>query len=230
MTLRTLIRNPFVTVMLGVETPSGPALGGVIVAAAVPSKKGRTRDPLNAGFRPGQVPNGLHLARYLNGSAVRRGPVWRADAAWIHGRGQDPRFPRLQNSRVVVLGAGSLGASIALALTQAGVGHTDVVDPESLSWPNVGCHPLGADYVAENKAKGLVQKLRRDFPHVTARAYDIDADTMMRKHADVLSSCDLIIATTGSWAADRRLEAWREASCAAVPVLYGWTEASCLAQ
>jgi sulfur-carrier protein adenylyltransferase/sulfurtransferase len=214
-----------VVTLLGVETPSGPALGAVVVAAPSPPQRGGSRDPLVAGFRPGSVPDSIRVARYFGGGTLRRGTIERADAAWIHGRGHDARFPCLRESRIVILGCGSVGAPIALSLAQAGVGCSDLVDPESMTWANAGRQPLGAAGVGENKAKGLAQKIRAEFPHAVVTPYDIDVDTIIRKYADVLASCDLIIAATGNWAADGRLEAWRNEVAPSVPVMHTWTEA-----
>jgi hypothetical protein len=50
-------------------------------------------------------------------------------------------------------------------------------------------------------------------------------DTAVRKHAEVLEKADLVIAATGSWAAESRLDAWHASVGRKVPVLYTWMEA-----
>jgi molybdopterin/thiamine biosynthesis adenylyltransferase len=164
------------------------------------------------------------LARYFGGTTLMRRPIERADAAWIHGRGQDPRAEHLRSMSVVVIGCGSMGGPVAVALAQAGVGRIILIDFDTLTWANVGRHPLGAGYVNRNKAKGLAEKLRADFPHTTIEHYDTDVDTAVRQHAELLASADLIVAATGSWAADGRLDAWQAATGRAVPIVYGWME------
>jgi molybdopterin/thiamine biosynthesis adenylyltransferase len=210
--------------MMGFHTVNGPALAAAVLAAPVAPKHG-ARDPLLKGYRPGTVPDDILMARYFGGGKLMRRPVERADAAWIHGRGQDPRSAVLQQTTVTVIGCGSVGAPIAIALAQAGIGALVLVDFESLTWANVGRHPLGAAAVGRNKAKSLAQKLRADFPHLTVEHHEVDVDTMVRKHAQVLESSNLIVCATGSWAGDGRLEAWRIETGHSVPVVYAWTEA-----
>jgi hypothetical protein len=208
---------------LGFETIKGAALAGLVAVAPSAPAHG-ARDPLIKGFRQGTVPDAILMTRYFGGGKLMRGSVERADAAWIHGRGQDPRSLRLHQIAVMVIGCGSVGAPIAAALAQAGVGRFVLVDFDELKWANAGRHPLGASAIGQNKAKALAEKLRVEFPHVTVECFDVDVDTMVSRHAEVLTSCNLIVSATGSWSADGRLEAWREESPSA-SVLYAWTEA-----
>ncbi len=209
---------------LGFDTSNGPALAGVFVPPPTKPKYG-ARDPMSKGFRPGHVPDNIRLVRFFGGQTLVRRSVERADAGWIHGRGLDPRAKQLRDLRVVLVGCGSLGAPIAISLAQAGIGHQTFIDDDWIKWANVGRHPLGGGYVDQNKAIALAAKLRKDFPHSTFESFAIDADTFVREHSDVLKKADLIIAATGSWAADRRIEAWVDGSDRKVPVLYTWMEA-----
>jgi molybdopterin/thiamine biosynthesis adenylyltransferase len=212
-----------VFVGLGVDTANGPALGGVIIPSPPRAKHG-ARDPLTKGFRPGLVPDATLLARYFGGTAILRRSMERADSAWIHGRGQDPRAVQLGDKCVVVIGCGSVGGAVAVALAQAGVGHIVLIDPDRLAWANVGRHVLGVKHVNQYKAEALAAKLRADFPHAKIEFHAIDADTAVRRHSDVLRGADLVLALTGSWAADSRLDAWHAEIGRVVPIVYGWTE------
>lgn len=211
-------------VVLGFNTSNGPALAGVYVSPPAKSKYG-PRDPLSKGFRPGKVPDNIRSARFFGGQAIARRPIERADASWVHGRGQDPRAERLRDLRVVLLGCGSLGAQIAINLAQAGIGHQTFIDHDTMKWANVGRHPLGGSSVDQGKARALTEKLRSDFPHSQFEFLPVDVDTCVRKHADLLAGADLIISATGSWAADGCIEAWRDGVERKVPVLYTWMEA-----
>jgi molybdopterin/thiamine biosynthesis adenylyltransferase len=213
-----------IVAMMGFPTANGPALAATVVAAPAPPKHG-ARDPLLKGFRAGTVPDEILMARYFGGAKLMRRPVERADAEWIHGRGQDPRSTTLRKATATVIGCGSVGAPIAIALAQAGIGRLVLVDFELLSWANVGRHPLGAAAVRRNKAKSLAQKLRLDFPHLVVEHYEVDVDTMVRKYPQALESSNLIVSATGSWAGDGRLEAWRVETGHRDPVVYAWTEA-----
>lgn len=209
---------------LGFTTANGPALAGVIVPEPSAPRYG-ARDPLFKGFRPGTIPDSLLLARYLGNTNLIRRSIERADPDWIHGRGQDSRTAQLREKTVAVIGCGSVGAAIAVTLAQAGVGRLALIDFDILKWSNIGRHVLGATYVGQPKSKALAEKLRSDFPHLYVTDFVCDADTAVRRHADVLASCDLVVSATGSWTADSRLDAWQETTARCVPIVYGWLEA-----
>ena len=213
-----------VVTVLGMKTANGPALAGIIMPAPAMPRCG-ARDPLTKGFRAGAVPGTVLLARYFGGAKLLRRPIERADAAWIHVRGQDPCAARLRMMRIAVVGCGSLGAPVAIALAQAGVGHLVLIDFDSLRWANIGRHPLGASCVDQPKAKALAEKIRSDFPHVTVEHRDMDIDTVVRLHSADLDPCNLIVSATGSWAADGRLDAWHAETGRRAPIVYAWMEA-----
>lgn len=215
-------------VILGFTTTNGPALAGVIVSAPGKEKYG-ARDPIAKGFRPGKVPDTIMVTRYLGQQPVTRRQIERADADWVHGRGQDARARRLGSMNVVLVGCGSLGAPLAISLAQSGVGRMTFVDPEPLAWANIGRHPLGASHVDKEKARGLAEKLRADFPHAQFDYKAVNIDTFVRENPEVLAKADLIISATGSWAADSRLDAWHASVEHNVPVLYTWMEAHAMA-
>jgi len=216
-----------VLALLGAVGRGGAALIGV--KAPNPKRlKGRPRlpdEPLSLGFRPGHTPQPLLLGRFFGAAPVVRALVQRADADWVHGRGQDPRTRRLLGATVVVVGCGSVGGPVACALAQAGVGRIVLVDPEPLSWPNVGRHPLGATDVGRNKAEGLSQRLQADYPHLVVESRACSLHHLISHDADLLAEADLIVAATGNWVAESALNRWHLHQERARPILYGWTEA-----
>jgi len=216
-----------VLALLGAVGRGGAALIGVKVPNPK-QRKGRPRppaEPLSVGFRPGQTPQPLLLGRFFGTVPVVRALVQRADADWVHGRGQDPRTRRLLGATVVVVGCGSVGGPVACALAQAGVGRIVLVDPETLSWPNVGRHPLGATEVGRNKAEALSQRLQADYPHLVVEHRACTLHHLIAHDADLLAEADLIVAATGNWVAESALNRWQLQQGRARPILYGWTEA-----
>ncbi len=216
-----------VLALLGAVGRGGTALIGV-KAPNPKQRKGRPRppaEPLSVGFRPGQTPQPLLLGRFFGAVPVVRALVQRADAAWVHGRGQDPRTRRLLGATVVVVGCGSVGGPVACALAQAGVGRIVLVDPEPLSWPNVGRHPLGATDVGRNKAEALSQRLQADYPHLLIEHRACTLHHLISHHADLLAEANLIVAATGNWVAESALNRWHLHQGRVRPILYGWTEA-----
>lgn len=189
-------------------TVHGPVLAATMVSRPLKERYG-PHEPLARGFRPGRVPSDVVRSRYLGGGAIENLAVERADPSWVHGRGHDHRAMQLNGKTVAVVGCGSVGAPVAIALVQAGVGRIILVDPELLSWANIGRHPLGAASVGMSKAKALAERIRRDYPHVVAEHHVAELDEVLRLRAAPLDQCDLIVSATGSWSADSQLDAWQ---------------------
>lgn len=216
-----------VLALLGATGRGGAALIGV----KVPNpnrRKGRPRapdKPLSVGFRPRHTPQPLLFRRFFDSLPVVRTQVQRADADWVHGRGQDIRTRRLLDATLVLIGCGSVGAPVACALAQAGVGRMILVDPDVLSWPNVGRHPLGAVNVGRNKAEALAERLQTDYPHLTIEYRTCDLHHLISREGDLLADANLIVAATGNWVAESALNRWHVGQGRARPIIYGWTEA-----
>lgn len=182
-------------------------------------------EPLSKGFRPGRTPKPLLVDRFFGANPVIRSSVQRADATWVHGRGRDPRTARLLAATAVLIGCGSVGAPVACALAQAGVGRVILIDHDTLSWPNVGRHPLGASAVGRNKAEALAERLQADYPHLQIQGRPCGLHELLLTDAVLLDEADLIITATGSWAAENALNRWHVDQGRRKPVLYAWTEA-----
>lgn len=215
-----------IVTVIGAEGRGG---AGLIAVRALNPKFGHSRpspiaEPVTKGFRAGKAPPTLISQRFFGRTPVVRSSVQRADAAWIHGRGQDPRTERLLSSTVVVIGCGSVGAPVACSLAQAGIGHLVLVDLDELSWPNVGRHPLGATAIGKNKAIALAERLQMDYPHLLIESRSYGMSALLQLDTELLAEADLIISATGSWAAEHALNDWHIEQGRKKPVLYCWTE------
>lgn len=207
-------------VLFGGHTRNGPVLAGVGLRAPKIIER-------RNGFRSGKVPRHVLIARHFGtGVNIERYAVDRADPAWIHGRGADPRQSTLRNKSAVVIGGGSVGAPLAFSLAQAGVGRIDTVDPQELLWGNVGRHPLGAEYVGRNKAEGVAERIRRSYPQIR------HADGHVRRWEDVvriaprlLESADVIVSALGDWPSESSLNTWHLGRGRTPVIVYAWTEA-----
>ena len=222
--------NSLVTA-IGANGRGGPGLVSVtIVKPRRRSSTGPERSrSANRGFRPGRVPAEIAISRMLGDEPVRRMAVRRADHGWIHGRGNDARALELAGKRAVVVGCGSVGAPVAQALAQAGVGRLDLVDHDTLGWANVGRHPLGAGSVGANKADELARAIRGRFPHLAVTGLPMDSFNLTEACPDILANADVVVAATGSWAAEFALDRWHEEIDRRIPIVYGWTETHAVA-
>jgi sulfur-carrier protein adenylyltransferase/sulfurtransferase len=215
--------------VLGAPSANGAAFGGVTVVRPSPIAQGPGRrgpDPLTRGFRPDRVPPGLRQGQMLGGLRVLRSRVARADPAWVHGRGVDTRQPTLASATVTLIGCGSVGAPVATLLAQAGVGRLVLIDPDLLTWANIGRHSLGAHSVRRPKAKELAEQLQRNYPHLRdIAARHAPWEEVAGSEGSLLANSNLIVSTVGSWGAEGALNEWHLGRGCVPPILYGWTEA-----
>lgn len=204
-------------VVLGATTPTGPCLAAVTLH----------RPPrLENGFRAGTLPQALLTRRFFGDARVVCGTVTRVDGAWVHGRGADVRVKRLADSKVVVLGCGSVGSHVAVALAQAGVGQLVLVDPQNLESANIGRHALGAEDLGKNKAEALAHRIRARFPHVrSVETRPSEWDEAMSSEPALFEPGDLIISAIGNWGFEASLNEWHIARSRPQPIVYAWTEA-----
>ena len=209
---------------------SGTVNGTVLAGVSAPTPKhksvtGREHATLNKGFRPGHVPPTLLLSRYFaTETDVVRFEVQRCDHRWIHGRDRNDDSERLRESKVVVVGCGSLGAPAALQLAEAGVGSLALIDPDSLGWSNISRHVLGADAVGKNKATAMCDWLRRSFPHLEFTTIPSNVQDALRKHLEIFEACDLVISATGNWSATVFLNRALDCLERTPRTLFGWME------
>ena len=208
-----------IDVLVGAATAHGMCLGAVRLR---PPRRGAA---LEHGFRPGRAPRDLLGRRYFSGGAKATKMVAeRADHTWIHGRDRDVRQAMLRRRRVAVLGVGSVGGTVARLLAQSGVGDLLLVDPGTLDWPNIGRHELGAASVGRNKAVELAREIGRSLPHIAVSGRADRLGPSAARLVEELASRDLVVSTTGSWAAEGFLNDVQHESSRYPPVLYGWVE------
>lgn len=185
-----------------------------------------TKSPFD-GFRPRQKPPKTIVDRYVSlGPRVQSHRVQRVDRQWVHGRDLDSDQDRLRTVRVAFVGCGSLGGMTAFSTAQSGVGRLVLVDPESLEAANTGRHLLGIESLHKHKAAATRDRLLRAFPHIDC----VEAETGYLAPTSAtllarLAKCDLVVSTTGDWAAESFLNDHQRSTDGFPPVLYGWIEA-----
>lgn len=224
-TIATSAASPYYFI-LGSDSENGPCLAPIYTQRPTPvDVRGRQRNRLNNGFRPGKVPVALRTGRlFSSDAAASRLQAERVDGAWVHGRGRDPRYGELSTKTVIVFGCGSVGAPVAHQLLMAGVGHLLLIDPDTLTWPNVGRHPLGADHVGEPKAVALANLWRKAYPHSSTEGFQVTSHTFLKEHTEMVTKADLIICATADWKSEVDLNYRQLSAKIMAPILYVWTE------
>jgi hypothetical protein len=146
--------------------------------------------------------------------------VERLDPDWTCGRDQHPQVSSRQQSHVLVLGAGALGSPVVAQLARAGVGRITVVDPDTLSGPNLGRHLLGADMLAQSKAISVELQVSRAVPSCRLKGAYESAERWLRHHT--LKDVNVVLDLTGEPDVRYAVESARLEH--ARPLLVGWLE------
>lgn len=154
--------------------------------------------------------------------------VSRIDRQWSLCRDHNvAALDALTSKSVVVLGVGSLGAPVVELLARAGVGTVDVVDPQSFEAENVARHSLGARDVGSGKAAAVRDKVLRDVPGASVRAYAVSAATWLA--IGERARPDLVVDCTGEASVRVLVSELRASSLGGAPALAAWMEPQCSA-
>jgi molybdopterin/thiamine biosynthesis adenylyltransferase len=106
----------------------------------------------------------------------------------IGGAGQQ----KLQQARVLVIGAGGLGSPALLYLAAAGVGHIGIVDDDIVTLSNLQRQVVHhTDSIGDNKTDSAAQTLHRINPHseIACHTLRLEADNV----AGLFSAYDIIV-------------------------------------
>ncbi|WP_295045510.1 molybdopterin-synthase adenylyltransferase MoeB [uncultured Paracoccus sp.] len=128
-----------------------------------------------------------------------------------------PGQMRLRDARVLVIGAGGLGAPVCLYLAGAGVGHLTVADDDRVSLSNLQRQVIfRSDQTGRPKADAAVAAMRALNPHprITALPRRITGDD-----AGLIAAHDLVIDGTDGFAARAAIN--RACVAAGVPLIAG---------
>jgi len=197
---------PFVLV-IGFDTGHGPAVGAIRLSKREQRlKTGHTR------LLPGAP-------------VVSRRSVQRADGPWIHTRGGEGNLS-LAEKNVVLIGCGSVGGPVAHLLAQSGVGKLTLIDPDRLSWDNVGRFPDGGRHaIGKGKAHVLASNLVSRLPHLEVETRAQKWQAIWNHEKTLLTTADLIVSSVASWNEESFLnEVWLK-NRVLPSLLFGWTEA-----
>jgi molybdopterin/thiamine biosynthesis adenylyltransferase len=151
----------------------------------------------------------LHVAMQRNGDHQ----VVKALRAFAVTAGErerrTPELVGLADARVLLVGAGSLGAPVVLELVKAGVGHIDVIDDDVYDPNNAVRHILAPYWAGTNKAIALAvdADALNPFVHVEAHPFRVGGGRSQSTMLDtLLAEADVVVDATGSQSAARILQ------------------------
>lgn len=143
----------------------------------------------------------------LNGAAEI---VWRISENWhpaqLGTRGM--LAAQIASAKILLLGAGALGATLAEQLVRAGVRHLIIVDGDRLEAGNLVRHPLGMFDLKKYKATHLAVHLSLASPHVSITAIHSPFPVLTVSELTLVRQCDVILDCTGQDEVLRHLEAF----------------------
>ncbi len=152
--------------------------------------------PSNRGFKDPQA----YLKHAVNVllSAGRRIP-WILTQNWhksqISARGSVHQ--RLQDSRIVIVGAGAIGSMLAESLLRLGCGKMTIVDADVIEIGNLCRHTLTMRSIWQFKAAEIAVRLNTIFPYAAVDFYSKKVEQLMSSDRQVLDNADIIIEVTG---------------------------------
>jgi hypothetical protein len=131
-----------------------------------------------------------------------------------------------KDKNIVIIGCGSIGASLAYKLNKIGCSNLLLIDPDGLSIDNISRHLLGMEYEQENKAIALKNFLEKQFFSSNIKAIE----DRVEHHLDKLKSHDLLITALGSEANHiEELIVNKSIDGELPPVISCWLEANAIA-
>jgi len=113
---------------------------------------------------------------------------------------------RLAARRIVIIGCGGLGATLAMALGSSGIGEIHLVDFDEVSLHNIHRQIVFTlEDVGGNKAAVTAKLLVRKNPFVKVTAHECDFDTFA---AEAQEDFDLILDATDNLPVRERIDQW----------------------
>lgn len=104
----------------------------------------------------------------------------------------------LTSSRIVLIGAGTLGSMFSELLIRGGVQKLTIIDNDLLEAGNLVRHTLGLEDVGLPKAAGLKRRLSTILPHATIEEITCSLEALCREKQPILREADIIIDCTAS--------------------------------
>ncbi|MFO1387992.1 ThiF family adenylyltransferase [Cellvibrio sp.] len=161
---------------------------------------------------------------------ILKANVSRIDGAWVHGRDHDPNYETLHHKKVVICGCGSLGASVARLLAQAGVGTIHLIDNDTVASHNASRHILGVGSSGASKVTSLRKLLLADFPHMLeVTAHHKKFETLTQQELELIQGADVIVSAGIDISGDLFLDEWRRTHSNESVHVCAWAEAFAVA-
>jgi len=125
---------------------------------------------------------------------ISRGENWHPENLQSRGRVDSS----LQEAKVLLIGAGALGANLAELLVRMGVCHLTIVDCDQLEAGNLVRHPLDLAQLNMYKAQAIAERLNRSNPSAQIHGLTFSVPAKGDLFAEAVKSATLILDVTAS--------------------------------
>jgi molybdopterin/thiamine biosynthesis adenylyltransferase len=99
----------------------------------------------------------------------------------------------LGDTRITVVGLGSIGSAAAHALAMAGVGHLSLIDPDRLLWHNLVRHTADRRDVGRYKVDAVADAITRRWPGTTVEPLRLDVITNADRIRPLFDASDVVV-------------------------------------
>ncbi len=180
--------------------------------------------------RRGVIGIGIQTLRRLDESILLSADQCRFSAFLVEPADRPFLVPRgggsleLADKKVLLVGCGSVGGHVSLALARAGIGQLDLVDPDNFETANTHRHVCGRAHWLGSKSDGLKQEIERLLPYVEVRSHRSNILDMLARDPNLLARYDLVVSATGAPLTDRGINEVVQTTPGAPPALFAWLE------
>lgn len=157
-------------------------------------------------------PYGKRAGRRRSGSdhispveTLQAAPLHLLDHSVIYSRDKVTASYGLATKKIIIVGAGTLGGTVATQLVRSGFGEIIIIDPDTLEDANIGRHVLGADDLGRYKVNALTERMSRDIPLAKLTPIANYIQFAVLKDPSLLDGVDAIVVTTADWLSEEFL-------------------------
>lgn len=162
------------------------------------------------------------LINIFSNSIIKPIEIKRYDKRLIIPRGGGDY--NLNNKKILVVGCGSIGGTIALELAKSGITNITLVDNDKLSISNIYRNVLGNNKVEKYKVFALKEEIENKLPFTEITAINNTIEYAIKYQKIDLSRYDLIIISTGNPTINLYLNNFIKSNCIKVPIIFTWLE------
>jgi hypothetical protein len=193
----------------------------LLIGFPIPRNVGQAACQLH--WQPILLPALSYGTKYRNGFRANRQGYWMRDKAEFFGSGKQPDWHKgenwsreemsgrgrldqsFSNLKVLVIGAGAVGSTVAELLVRAGGGRIVICDGDDVEHGNLCRHTSRLDDLGKNKAKSVAERLVGVHSHADVQVIPEFFPPSEEAATAQVRDCDLIIDCTGDDATLRDL-------------------------